>query len=101
MLAFVFFWDSTFRDNTWLTFLQDACSRLITHYIVTEGKPKGSDLVNLLKKAFDNINSNETSNIILHGDQAGENTNPEVEEFCIKKGIILSYYVKQIWKPSY
>jgi transposase InsO family protein len=90
-VGFCYFWDTTSRGVIHVTFLQDACSKVIEPYIITIGRPTGDDLVNLLQRAFWNKDPNRERELILHGDQAGENTCNEVMEFCLEKNIKQSF----------
>lgn len=89
-VGYCYFLDSTSRNSTYVTFLQDAGSRFIPNFMITETEPKADDIIELLNSAFGN--RTETSEpILLHLDIAGAHTSNKIKLETDTKNIKLSF----------
>lgn len=89
-VGYCYFYDTTYREGIFVTFLLDAASRVIFPFIITFSQPTRNELVNLLNEAFSSRDSTTKRRLILHSDQAGSNTCLEVNAYCKSKNITIS-----------
>ena len=88
--------DSTTYGNTRGTIIKEHCSKLISHIMVLEDEPTGTQISQLIEENFNsefisNVIQKNNGTLILHADVSGANVDREIRETCNKYGIKLSF----------